>query len=311
MFTHKSTNLRSVKSLRFYFLKIFVFDKNTAKFSHKMPYTLTVEIYIEDVLIVNFVADFSMLFCATRLCGIKSKPRRLILSALLGASFALVFLPKLFDGFLLIAKFLEGVLLLIVCGVKKEKFLPCLITLFLVSFAMLGIIYGISLLFSEAVFPKAVDAYRIFDNNPVLMSAFSSLSVLSLTVFCAGKVRRRKLLQKWLVKMVVSFSERKTATLSAFIDSGNLILDEKTGLTVPVFSYFAIANHLEFPSFEKLSDFPIRSAGGFSKLKKIIVPRLVIKYEDKEYIYTEILCCVSLTGFSEEFDALISPELIK
>ena len=276
-----------------------------------MPYTLTVEVYVEDVLIINFVADFSMIFCSTRLCGIKAKFLRMSLSALLGATFALVFLPKLFDGFLLVVKALEGALLLIVCGVKKEKFLPCLITLFLVSFAILGVIYGISLLFSEAVFPKAVDAYLIFDKNPVLMLTFSALSVLALTAFSVGRIKRRKLLQKWLVKMIVSFSDRKTASLTAFIDSGNMIFDEKSGLTVPVLSYFAIANLLEFPSFEKLSDFPVKCAGGFSKLKKIIVPRLVIKCEDKEYIYTEILCCVSLTGFSGEFDALISPELIK
>ena len=76
-------------------------------------------------------------------------------------------------------------------------------------------------------------------------------------------------------------------------------------------NYFAIADALDYPSFERLSTLPIRQAGGNSHLKSLEIPKVVIKTSDKEYIYNEILFCVSMTGFGDEFDVLVPPALVE
>ncbi len=268
------------------------------------------EIYIEDVFITNFVADFAILFCMLRLSGIKTDVKRIAFSSIIGAVFSLIPTKEYFVGFSLLIKFFEGLIMLIPLKIKRKKLFVCWLTLFIVSFSMLGILLGISLLIKESGLIKSTDIYFLYDLYPFFSLAFSGVSMLLLTSLTVRKVKRMKIIKNWMCEVNVQFEDGKSLSLNAFIDSGNLIYDDKNAIAMPVFNYFAIASYLKNPSFEKLPEIDVKIAGGMSKLKRIKIEKLVIKKDRLEYKYTDIPACVSLTGFSEDFDVLLSPELL-
>ncbi len=269
------------------------------------------EIYVEDVLITNFALDYAMLFCALRLCGVKTCYSRLALSACLGGLLSLVPIKEYFFGFTLIVKLCEGLILLLPLKIPKNKLFKCLMTLILVSFSVVGGLFGLGLLLKEALPIKGINAFYIYDDHPILTLFLSAFSLLALTAFSVGRIRRRNMIQRFVCDVLVMLDNGKTVELKAFIDSGNMIYDDKSSRSIPVINYFAIASSLEYPSFERLKDFSVKTAGSDFSLKEIKLKRLVINYEDKTYKYTDMTACIAISGFSEEFDALISPELIK
>lgn len=274
-------------------------------------YNQRVEIYVEDVLITNFALDYAMLFCTLRLCGVKTYYSRLALSAFIGCLLSLLPLKEYFFGFTLTVRLLEGLILLLPLKIPKNKLFKCLITLILVSFSVVGGLFGLGLLLEETLPIKGINAFYIYDEDPVLTLLLSAFAILTLTAFSVGHIRRRNMIQRFVCDVSLTFDNGKTVELKAFIDSGNMIYDDESSLSIPVINYFAIASSLEYPSFERLNDFSVKTAGSDFSLKEIKLNTLVINCENKAYKYTDIKACIAISGFSEEFDVLISPELIK
>lgn len=268
------------------------------------------EVYIEDVLIINFVLDYAMLYCSLKLNNVKIGFLRLSVSSFLGASFSLIPIKEYFVGFTFALKLIEGIILLLPLKIPKRKFVCCYISLLLSSFVLVGLLLGISILIDGSGFIEVVDVYYLCDRYPLFSQISSAISIMLLTAITVRYFKRIKMTKRWLCEVVVEIDSERSVVLSAFIDSGNMIYDDINSLPIPIINYFAIADLLKYPSFDRLPDIDAKTAGGSSKLKRIKIMSFKIKYNGEERLFSDIYGCVALRGFSEDFDVLISPEML-
>lgn len=182
-------------------------------------------LYVDVYFLINFTVDILALYFAAIFSKVPTSTRRLIISAVIGAFFAIgiVFLPEI-----VLLKFITSAISLFIIGyiatkpvkiIRKIKF----IFSFLIFEALLGgfvsffwgILDGGFAHFFNGIEGGAVNRKMLF---------FSIIVLLCIGVFKMLVSFFSNIQSEGNVQIEISFLD-KTATFEAFIDSGNLALD--------------------------------------------------------------------------------------
>ena len=187
-------------------------------------------VYLDEVLLLNFVVDYLLLLSAGRLAGEVLRRGRLALGAALGAAYAgAVFLPGL--GFLVhpLCKVGAGVLMVLSGYSGSRHLLRVCLVFFAVAAAFGGGILAIQLLGSRSLALSNGVLSSPLDLKLVLLSAAGCYVLITLLFQRAARhspVRE-------LAPAVVELGGRRAA-LTALVDTGNTLTDPVSGRPVLV-----------------------------------------------------------------------------
>ena len=200
-------------------------------------------IYIEQVLIDNFIINFFIILTLKTILKAKINKINMVLSSLLGSVVALL-LPLF--GFNLIINSLVKILLSLVMVVILKKFVKLKeYILYYLTFLFITFLYGGACLFILMYFDKN---FKI--NNFTTYSL--PLGVIVLIVFFIMIVIKnifknfynRKKINNYVYKIVIENNAEKDELLG-FLDSGNTLVDSLTGKPITVVNYSSLKNVLK------------------------------------------------------------------
>ena len=187
-------------------------------------------VYLDELLLLNFVVDYLLLLSAGRLAGEVLCRSRLALGALLGAAYAAaVFLPV--GGFLLhpLCKLCSAVLMVLLGYGGSRRLLRVSLTFFVVSAAFGGGIFALQALGNKSLTMKNGVLASAMDLRLILLSAAGCYALLTLLFRRAS----RHSAPRELVPAVLRLDGRKVV-LTALLDTGNTLTDPATGRPVMV-----------------------------------------------------------------------------
>lgn len=193
------------------------------------------EVYIEFAVIDNLIMDYILLREAAVCCARKFKPLRLFLSSLVGTAGA-VLLPLLSVAplYSFLIKLFIGALMAFVCVKHRtpREYLVYFNVFLLFTFITGGAIIA---LFSFAGIKYDLAAYT---QAGVVPMGLALLAAFALALGVKTFIRRavKKIKSYGDVMPLIIKAEGKLFELSGFLDSGNTLKDERTGLPVIMIS---------------------------------------------------------------------------
>ena len=158
--------------------------------------------YIEWILLINFLLDFMILYGTKRILKINTSLKRLFLGAILGSSTTFILFFKLSATILLLLKIIISFnMILISFGLKN--ILKNLFYFYLISFQLSGIIYLLDL-----------------KTNPVFYYLVLIISSILIVFILLKEINTWKytLKDKYTVKIII---KKKEYLLEGMIDTGN------------------------------------------------------------------------------------------
>lgn len=257
-------------------------------------------IYIEYVIINNFVIDFLLLKTTFLLTGKKTKLYRLILIALLGAFISLVFpLIKIKGVYLTLIKILVGTLLVILSSNFKDirEFFINLVIFYLLTFTLGGIVIGV---LSISGIEKAKEIVIALCFIPAFLVLYAVKKVF---IF----LYRRKNVENLIYDTELEFNGIKIKG-RAFLDTGNLLYYKDSPVIVCEKSF--IKKFTESKDFYKnLKKIDITTATGDGQNYCIQLSSFKIFIKDKPNIYNNValmIAKINMVGV----DILLNPALL-
>lgn len=247
-------------------------------------------IYADLLFIINFLADFLILFLTMRFSGASSKPIKLLFSSLLGAAFGVLLLLFFYNNpFSAIFALLFPCILCIVAFGKKRvsAFMIIIFYFYFSSILLFGGMYAmmsfLSMLFSS----------NFFKDNFILTVILCAAVTTVFFVFSSFCSRAAKHSEN-LVKAEI-FDGNVVYNMNLLVDSGNLAKDPFSGKPVTVVSGNAVNSELiqalscafdqkncsEKYSHIKLRVIPVKTVSG-TALLYAFVPESMYVYIDNQ-----------------------------
>lgn len=276
------------------------------------------EVYIEYVILDNFVIDYIILYLTLFSIRQKICYLKVILSSMIGTTFA-VFLPfiTLSNIYLFLLKMAIGLLMIVV--VSKNGFKKFIISYFLFityTFLLGGLCFGI--------------LYFLFGNvslNGILLYQFEiPISILLLLIFLYFLFIKKLVSNKRkfgsFTYPVEIFKEDKSLILVGFLDTGNQVYDKKGNPIIiislktfmkayPNISYLKIItsaiNEFDIKGCEYIV---LNTANQTSKMLVFNADLLKIKDNDKFKVFKNVTIGVSQSNFGQKFDCILHNELL-
>lgn len=186
-------------------------------------------IYIDALFIVNLVADYLLLVCTGRVCGVILRRRRYLIAATVGSLYAVaVYLPGFGILSLPAAKLGAGLIMGVIAFGGEAHMLRCGGVFLAVSAAFGGFMWAIEL----------AGGHPAFDARTLIVSFAGCYLLLAW-------VMRRRVATAALPRVHVELSlGRNKSELIALIDSGNRLVDPVSETPVMV-----ISPHIASPLF--------------------------------------------------------------
>ena len=259
-------------------------------------------VYIEYVLIDNFVIDFLLLKSALMTTATPTNKKRLVFSALLGAGLALFY--PLIEHVKLISvtvKILCAILMVLVSA-KHRNIRSFYLTslLFLVyTFISGGAITGLFNLFNIEYSNEISIAFMIAPVYLVLKVAFSIIKHL---------VKSREVLSN-CVKIEIEHGKRKIGGVG-FFDTGNCAFDGDRPIIVcgKAFALKLLGSGMGKVSIKKVE---IITVNGKSQNSAIELDKLWIYNGDEPNIFNNVTLCVSKYFIGDGYDVILHPSLME
>lgn len=259
-------------------------------------------VYIEYVLIDNFLIDYLLLKATFSTTGISVRKGRLFLCAIFGAVTAIVYpffenfyilqtVFKIFSGFLI-------VLIAVKFSSVKSYVINALI-FFLYTFLMGGAIIGI---------------YNLL-NIPYQTEISVAFMVIPVYLLITGMERaikylyRRREIMKLTVKVELEFSNKKVA-LNGFYDTGNGVYDGDSPVifcTKKTFTEIVGDNLLR----AKLKKICIFTVNGETENFAVSLDKIKIYNKDEPNIYNNVTLCATKNSVGDGYDVILHPALME
>lgn len=259
-------------------------------------------VYIEYVLIDNFLIDYLLLKATFSTTGISVRKGRLFLCAIFGAVTAIVY--PLFENFYILQtvfKIFSG-LLIVLIAVKfssvKSYVINALI-FFLYTFLMGGAIIGL---------------YNLL-NIPYQTEISVGFMVIPVYLLITGMERvikylyRRREIMKLTVKVELEFSNKKVA-LNGFYDTGNGVYDGDNPVifcTKKTFTEIVGDNLLR----AKLKKICIFTVNGDTENFAVSLDKIKIYNKDEPNIYNNVTLCATKNSVGDGYDVILHPALME
>lgn len=285
------------------------------------------ELYIEYVIIDNLVINTLILLCTKATMKLRAKFYRVFLSALIGTVFAVCSpLLGLSNIVLLPMKIaLAVVMILILAPFKTMKdFFLSLVFFVLYTLLLGGACVATLLLFGTSIEKLSAGGYDIAVPVGVILLIVSLY--VSVIIAIARYISERRSISPFIreVELVVN---KRVLKFNAFIDSGNKLVDRKSGLPVIILSVKLLEKYFEKEEIENLllnqgrmknSVFKGVHSISYSTIsgedKKMVVfeaDSICIKNQQDEYITNKFMVGVTFQTFNDtvKYDMLLNPAL--
>ena len=283
-------------------------------------------VYVDVLLVVNYVVNAVLLTGTARLLGAKIPRRKLVGAALLGALGSLaIFLP--FMGFfpMLVYRVLLSAAIVLIALPREgwAQFVKGWATFFAVNFFFAGVMLGIWLLFAPGgmIYSGGIVYFNI---NPLtlLVSTAAAYGLLGLI----QRFSRAGRLVGTKCRVTVKLGG-KSCSLGALIDTGNSLYEPFSGIPVIVCSLQAVravlppelADAIQTGDWEKaalqegvrIRLIPFSAMGGRGTLPGLRVDELIVRQNGG--LFKAELCYMAVSAQSIGADgsqALLNPDLI-
>ena len=190
-------------------------------------------VYIEYVFASNFVFDFVLLLCVKKIAKLNVTKLRLFFATFFGTSVAIV-LPLLNLGkFAIVAKLCLSVAIVFVLGGAKTKkqFFASLLLFWGLTFGMGGTLVGIYFL-TKQNFALQQDLSVVSDSPlPLLVGGLLVFGFVAKHLVAYINAKKTNVAFEYEAEITVL---DKKFVAKGFLDSGNQLCDEKTGLPVVI-----------------------------------------------------------------------------
>ncbi len=259
-------------------------------------------VYIEYVLIDNFIIDYLLLKATFSTTGITVRKGRLFLCALLGALVALIY--PLFSKYYFLQtvfKILSGMLIVLLCAKFKtaKTFVINALVFFSYTFITGGAIIGIYNVFGLSYESELTVAFIVI---PVyfLISGFTAV---------IKYLYRRKFVASLTVKTELSYNGKKI-TLSGFYDTGNGVFDGD----IPVIfcekdTFINLIGEDFFGG--KLKKIHVSTVSGQVENFAVKLDQLKIYNKDEPNIYNNVTLCAVNKSVGEGYEVILHPALME
>ena len=191
-------------------------------------------VYIEYVFLSNFIFNFLLLYSVVKILKIKYRKLRLFFADLSGTAIAIV-IPLFAVGHVLsvlIKLALSLLIVLILARYKsKKQFLAALLLFWGLTFALGGVLFGIYFIFG-ADFSLQQDL-SIVSNSPLPLFVGGILCFVFLTKNLVAYISGKKASSKFIYNAVLMLDGVRYE-LQGFLDSGNQLADDASGLPVVI-----------------------------------------------------------------------------
>ncbi len=257
-------------------------------------------VYIEYVLIDNFIIDYLMLKASFALTATSVSRRRLLFCAFLGALFALLYpLITVHNVFLTIIKVCFGLLMVLIAGKfrTKKAFYVTAITFFCYTFLTGGAVIGV---FSLLNIPYSTEYSIALMIIPVYF-IFTGLTKVVKFLY------QRKELSGLIVDIEIT-AFGKTIKGKGFFDTGNGLYDGENPVIVCGKSFakdFIGLNEI------KLKRIEVNTVNGKSQNLAFNIEKIKIYNSDEPNIFNNVTLCVTKQSVGSDFDVILHPALIK
>lgn len=256
-------------------------------------------VYIEYVLLNNFIIDYFLLKTAFTLTDVCPSEKRLLFCSFFSATFALIYpLLNIHSAILSAIKVCFG-LLIVLEGSKyrslREYFITCLM-FFALTFLSGGTISGICSLLnlSENSFPVT------------FFTMFGVWGITKIALHMFTYLKNRKQTAKYIYKVKITVNKEECVA-KGFLDTGNALFD---GQIPCVVCNYKFAERFIRPDCS-IGRVKVKTVN--STELKLAVKNVLIKIyiSDKQNIISNVTLVVSKESVGDGYDLLLHPALIK
>lgn len=259
-------------------------------------------VYIESVLLENFIIDYMLIKATLLTVGIPAKKRRLFLCAFLGGFFALVFPLLSVNGVILTAiKILTGLVLVLISSkeVKGKKIYLCFIFFITYTFILGGAIIAVYSLIGVSYYENL--------NIPLIIGlAFAFIKIISALI---KYLYRQKDVKAFTAKVVLIKNGIKIKA-SGFFDTGNGVYYKDS----PVI--FASKNAIDKflcdgKIYTEIKKIGVSTVNGYSEKPCFNLDALEIYFLGNVNIFNNVTLCILSDGLSASYDVILSPAFME
>ena len=288
-------------------------------------------VYIEYVILDNFIIDLLLLWGTTKILKQKIIKFRLIFGALLGTVFA-VFSPffPIYGVWQIILKFFIGLAIMFI-GIAPQKiktlFLSFVIFLSL-TFVAGGVCFGLAGMLGEFIFGANFAAYSQDFPISIILVGLVALLYFSITIYNYFMHSKSKLQN--IVSLEIKHGQFSYKT-QGFIDTGNQLFDKINGKPISIFSTKSflkmfdnkyteidiinakLSHNTQFA--KEFSHTELIHIDTVSKIKNkhltVVLDQLTISHQNKTIVQKEVI--IALSNFEtnkQQFDLILNPNIL-
>ena len=221
-------------------------------------YNGVVQVYIEYVIIDNLCVDFVLLYLVAKILNVKPKWYKYILSCFIGTLFAIViplFAMPIYISIPL--KLLVGFVLSTLLLLGQPFFVKFIGFVFLMvfTFSLGGMTMALIYLFTKNVSSTFLISYG--GGLPIGLLVLASFLIMQFVLYLSKYVKERRIIAPFLQDIKVKINGN-IVKLSGFMDSGNRLEDDISGLPVIVVSKYSLQKKLpsEFKTYFNTGQMP-------------------------------------------------------
>ncbi len=224
------------------------------------------KVYIEDVIVDNLVINFIILFLTKRIVKSKSKNVFLVIGSIIGTISSIVFcIFDINDISLLLFKLFTSVLMILSSFdyISFKKFFFNYICFIFNTAILGGMCFFISYSFGQSVNIDGIITYNLSLPMGVIIFVIAIVGYILLKI--VNVFRHKNKLNTFIYNTILRNND-KELELNAYFDTGNTLIDKKTGKPVFIITY---------KNFYKLFDLT---------LEKIVQGKVQENLKDAHYI---------------------------
>lgn len=284
------------------------------------------KVYIEYILIDNFVLDYLILLITGKVLRLNYKKYRLIVASIIGsvASILSTIIP---EHFLLVItyKFVLGIILVLIAFriERFRRFIGIYLSFICFTFLMGGLSWTMVMMFNLSTTNLGITGYDSVVPLGVILAgcAICTKLIFRLCLF----IYQKRDCEQFLADIEV-FVNNKSVKIKGFIDSGNRLFDHVTGLPIIIIATSGLKTILTqdvFEEFIKKTNNDIKKRYNahfilFQTLSGVSKPMVVFKPDKLLFIYngrtyqSNVMIGITHMGFKDvsDYDALLHPSML-
>ena len=195
---------------------------------------LPVTVYVDVLIIVNFLVNYFMILSVGKICSLKIKRKRIIIASFIGAISALSIFGNLRCTIFIILKIVLPFLMILVSYEYRslKNYMINTAFLFCISFIFSGIILAIVIFFKPPNI-NFFNGFFYFDINPFALFLMTVICYILISIY--KKIFNLKRPENLIYKVYIKRND-STVILDGFLDSGNNLTEPFSGYPAAVCS---------------------------------------------------------------------------